>query len=168
MRDSFPWLTQIGDATQFTDRLPGVADRVGLLDAFDPKDAWQLASRMPCYRAPAGSVLIGEGDAGDFGLFLLGGKVGVFKRDGSGATRRIGEALSGDILGEMSLIDGQPRTASCVAEDEVEFAVLDRDALSALLAEDPRLGAKVLIELVQHVSAKLRVASQRLAEQLAV
>lgn len=90
MRDSFPWLTQIGDATQFTDRLPGVADRVGLLDAFDPKDAWQLASRMPCYRAPAGSVLIGEGDAGDFGLFLLGGKSAY--SNATGAERRAASA----------------------------------------------------------------------------
>lgn len=123
---------------------------------------------MPCYRAPAGSVLIGEGDFGDFGLFVLRGKVGVFKRDASGATRRIGEAGIGETLGEMSMVDGQPRTASCIADEEVDFAVLDRDGLSSIIADDPKLGAKILIELVQHLSAKLRSASQRLAEQVAV
>jgi CRP/FNR family transcriptional regulator, cyclic AMP receptor protein len=167
-RDPFPWFTPIGDGTQFIDRLAGLVDRIDLFEGFDDKEVLRLASHMPCYRAPAGSILIGEGDYGDFGLFVMRGTVGVFKRDASGATRRIGAAGAGETLGEMSMIDGQPRTASCIADDEVEFAVLDRDGLITIIADDPKLGAKVLIELVQHLSAKLRSASKRLAEKLAV
>lgn len=168
LRDPFPWFTPIGNGTQFIDRLAGIVDRIDLFEGFDEKEVWRLASHMPCYRAPAGSVLISEGEFGDFGLFVMGGTIGVFKRDASGATRRIGEAGAGETLGEMSMIDGQPRTASCIADGEVEFAVLDREGLRAIIDIDPKLGTKVLIELVQHLSAKLRSASQRLAEKLAV
>ncbi|MBS1137065.1 MAG: hypothetical protein H6R11_1019, partial [Proteobacteria bacterium] len=52
--------------------------------------------------------------------------------------------------------------------EDAEFAVLDREELTAIIADDPRLGIKVLIELVQHLSGKLRAANTQLAEALAV
>ena len=168
MRDIFPGLVHLGDATQFIERLASVVDRIKLFEDFEYDEVRRLAARMPCYRAPAGSLLIAEGDEGDFGLLMLAGHVGVLKRDSVGRSHRLGEAGPGETLGEMSMIDGHPRAATCVAQDEVEFAVLDRDGLSRILAEDPRLGIKVLIELVQHLSNKLRTASGKLAELLAV
>lgn len=168
MRDPFPRLTHLGDGGQFVDHFANIIDRIRLFEDFDYTEVRRLASRMPCYRAPAGTLLIGEGDRGDFALMLLNGNVGVFKHDASGHDVRIGEAAPGEILGEMSLIDGHPRVASCIAGTEVDFAVIDREGLTGIIADDPRLGVKVLIELVQHLSVKLRDASRKLAELLTV
>ena len=166
MRDLFPGYTHLGDGGQFVDYFANVIDRTRLFEDFDYAEVQRLASKMPCYRAPAGALLIREGDEGDFGLVLLKGRAGVFKRDAAGHDVRIGEVGPGDTLGEMSMIDGQPRVASCLASEEVQFAVLDREGLTDIIAGDPRLGVKVLIELVQHLSGKLRIASSRLAELL--
>jgi len=168
MRDPFPGYIHLGDGSQFVDYFANIIDRIRLFEDFDYEEVQHLASQMPCYRAPSGALLIREGDEGEFGLLLLKGRAGVFKRDAAGHDVRIGEVGPGDTLGEMSMIDGAPRVASCLASEEVEFAVLDREGLTTLIADDPRLGVKVLIELVQHLSGKLRIASGRLAELLTV
>jgi CRP-like cAMP-binding protein len=168
MLDHFPHLIHLGDGSQFIERFASIIDRIRLFEDFEYQEVRRLALRMPCYRALPGTVLIREGDAGDFTVLMLSGRVNVIKRDASGHHKHIGDAGPGDTLGEMSMIDGQPRIASCIVEEETEFAVLDRDELTRIIAEDQRLGVKVLVELVQHLSRKLRVASAKLAELLAV
>jgi len=168
MRDYFPGLIHLGDAVQFIDLFANVTDRGRLFEDFEYDEVRQLARHMPCYRAGRGTVLIGEGEDGDFGLLVLSGRIGVVKRNAAGQGKRIGEIGPGGTLGEMSMIDGQVRAASCIVDEDAEFAVLDREELTAIIADDPRLGIKVLIELVQHLSGKLRAANTQLAEALAV
>lgn len=168
MRDRFPGLVNLGNGSQFVDEFANIIGRTRLFEDFEFAEVHKLAAKMSCYRAPSDALLIREGDEGDFGLVLLKGRAAVFKRDTSGHDVRIGEVGPGDTLGEMSMIDGQVRVASCLASEEVVFAVLDRAGLIEIIADDPRLGAKVLIELVQHLSAKLRIASGRLAGLLQV
>jgi CRP-like cAMP-binding protein len=64
----------------------------------------------------------------------------------------------------MSLIDGEPRFASCIALGDVEFAVLDRDALSLMIAEQPRVGVKLMMELLMLLNQRLRHVSAQLME----
>lgn len=168
MRDHFPSLIHLGDGTQFIERFAQLIDRIKLFEDFDYEEVRRLAGHMACYRAPAGTVLIIEGDEGDCAMLLLRGRVGVYKRDATGQDKRIGEIGPGETLGEMSMTDGLPRAASCIVDEEAEFAVLDRDELSAILASDARLGIKLLIELVQLLSRKLRGAASRLAELPAI
>jgi len=66
----------------------------------------------------------------------------------------------------MSMIDGEPRFASCVALEDTLFAMLDRDSLSHIIAGDPRLGIKILMELVLLLSQRLRSASGKLVRGL--
>jgi CRP-like cAMP-binding protein len=62
----------------------------------------------------------------------------------------------------MSMIDGEPRFATCVAVDEVLVAVLDRESLARIIVEQPMLGAKILMELILMLSQRLRATSDRL------
>ena len=84
------------------------------------------------------------------------------------ATRRVidqvGEIGPGDTLGEMSMIDGEPRFATCVAVEPSLIAVLSRDALAIIILEQPMLGAKILMQLSVMLSQRLRQTSLRLAE----
>lgn len=166
--DHFPHLTHLGDATQFVDRIMGIVDRIELFEDFERRDIEVLAGYMPCYRAPAGAQIIAEGDEGDFLVLLISGLVEILKRDAVGRDKTVGTAGAGKTLGEMSMIDGQPRAASCVAVDDAVFAVLDRDSLTRIVTDDPSIGIKVLIELVQLLSQRLRQATAQLADQLDV
>jgi CRP-like cAMP-binding protein len=66
----------------------------------------------------------------------------------------------------MSMIDGEPRFATCIATDRVEFAVLTRDGMANIILERPSLGSKILIKLVTMLSQRLRQTSARLLQSM--
>jgi len=160
--ERFPGLAFLGDATAFADRILEIIEHIRLFEDFERGEIRKLAASLRCYRAPAGATLIREGDSGDFMVFLLDGRCEIVKNDPSGVPQRIGVAGPGKILGEMSMIDGEPRFASCIALEETLFAMIDRDGLSRIMADDPRFGIKILLELVLLLSQRLRATSSRL------
>jgi CRP-like cAMP-binding protein len=157
-------LEYLGDATQFSAQLHALIPRCALLENFSPAEVRLLAHFMDVYRADPGSELLREGDGGDFMLMLIEGRVEVRKRDRAGQARVIAEVEAGRILGEMSMIDGEPRSATCVAVELSLLAALDRENLARIIVEQPMLGAKILMELVLTLSRGLRITSTRLVE----
>ncbi len=90
-----------------------------------------------------GSVIAKEGDEGSSLFVILKGKVEV--RRG----RRVLSKLSqGQFFGEMSILDGQPRSADVVAIDDADCLVLDRQAFESLVRAHPELALGVLKEVV--------------------
>ena len=166
MAGIFPGMAYLGDAGQFVDRIFAIIERIQLFEDFEHDEIVALARYMRCYRARAGGEIIREGDEGDFMLLIVSGQCEIVKRDPMGEPKRIGLAGPGKTLGEMSMIDGQPRFATCIALEETVFAVLDRDQLSRIIADQPRLGIKILMELVLVLSQRLRVTSNKLVKHL--
>lgn len=122
----------------------------------------RLARYMQICRAPAGAEFIREREAGDFLMLIVSGVCEIVKRNPGGSPVRIGLAGPGKTLGEMSLIDGAPRSASCAALRDTVFAVLHRADLMRILADDPNSGIKLLLSLLQILSKRLREANTRL------
>ncbi len=154
----------LGDAVQFVGRIHEIIQTISLFEDFEASDLDCLARHMRCYRAPLGSEIIREGDAGDFMVLILDGAVEIVKKDGRGLPAQIATAGPGKTLGEMSLIDGEPRFASCIALEEVEFAVLDRESLSRMIAEEPLVGVKLMMEFLMLLNQRLRNVSSQLME----
>lgn len=166
MSRRLPGLVHLGDATTFVDRLLEVIEHIRLFEDFERHEIEALAKHLRCYRAPAGATLIREGDRGDFMVIVIDGQCEIVRNDSSGLPRRLSLAGPGKTLGEMSMIDGELRFASCVALEDTLIAVLDRDSLSRIIADDPRLGIKILLELVLLLSQRLRAASSKLVQHL--
>lgn len=164
MSERFPGLAFLGDASVFADRILEIIEHIRLFEDFEREEIRRLAAGQRCYRAPAGATLIREGDSGDFMVFLLDGKCEIVKSDPGGLPQRISVAGPGKILGEMSMIDGEPRFASCIALEDTLFAMIDRDGLSRIIADDPRFGIKILLELVLLLSQRLRATSSKLVQ----
>jgi len=97
-------------------------------------------------------------------LMLIEGKVEVLKRDRWNTPQMIAVVEAGKTLGEMSMIDGEARFATCVAAEPTVVAVLDRENLARIIVEQPMLGAKILMELVLMLSQRLRSTSARLLQ----
>ncbi|HZQ73703.1 MAG TPA: cyclic nucleotide-binding domain-containing protein [Burkholderiales bacterium] len=159
-------LEHLGDATQFAGQLHALIPKCALLENFSPAEVRLLAHFMDVYRAEAGIELIREGDGGDFMLMIVEGKVEVRKRDRWNTPQLIAVVDAGKVLGEMSMIDGEARFATCVCSEPVLVAMLDRESLARIIVEQPMLGAKVLMELVLMLSQRLRATSQRVLELL--
>lgn len=162
MRPHFHSLTSLGNAGPFVERMREVMARIRLFEDFEVPEIEIMARYLSCYRAPLGTEIIREGDSGDFMLLIIEGSVEIVKLDASGLPTRIGMAGPGKTLGEMSLIDGEPRFASCVATTDTLFAVLDRDNLSRIIADDPLIGVKILMELLMLLNQRLRNVSNEL------
>jgi CRP-like cAMP-binding protein len=155
-------LESLGDATQFADQMHALIPKCTLLENFSAAEVRLLAHFMAVYRAQPGVEIIREGDGGDFMLMILEGKVEVHKRDRWNTPQLLAAVDAGRTLGEMSMIDGEARFATCIAVEPALIAVLDRESLARIIVEQPLLGAKILMELVLMLSQRLRITSQRL------
>ncbi|MBX3660562.1 MAG: cyclic nucleotide-binding domain-containing protein [Ramlibacter sp.] len=164
---------------------PDLLARSALLQDFSPAEADVLGAAMVLVRASAGQVLIAEGTVDDWMMLLLSGTVDVTKRRVDAAARGAGagdarESEGGDpagaarlavlrpgaVIGEMSMLDGEPRYATCVALDDVEAAVLTRSAVARLIGEHPAVGAKLLVKITQLLAQRLRNTSNQLVRSI--
>ena len=159
-------LEHLGDATKFSPQIHALIPRCDLLENFSPAEVRLLAHFMDVYQAPAGTEIIREGEGGDFMLMLIEGRVEVYKLDRWNTPQAIAVVEAGKTLGEMSMIDGEPRFATCIALEPTLVAVLDRENLARIIVEQPMLGAKILMELVLMLSQRLRSTSARLVQLL--
>jgi len=155
-------LQHLGDATKFSSQIHVLIPRCRLLENFSESEVRLLAHFMEVFRAEAGTEIIREGDGGDFMLLIVEGRVEVQKRDSSNRQQVIAVADGGRTLGEMSMLDGEPRFATCVATEPTIVAALDRERLARIIVEQPMLGSKILMELVLMLSQRLRATSARL------
>lgn len=166
MNERFAGLVQMGNATPFVDRILDIVEHIKLFEDFERSEVEKLAAYLRCYRAPPGVTLLGEGDSGDFMMILLRGQCEIVKVDPTGVPRRLALVGPGKTLGEMSMIDGEPRFSSCITMETTVFAVLGRVDLSRIIADNPQIGIKILIQLVQLLSQRLRAASSKLVRQM--
>lgn len=162
----FPQFEALGNATGHAERIRQVTPHNALFDEFTVDDLKQLGPYMQVHRAPARSVIISEGDKGDFMIFIIEGQVDVTRRDRTDVVKRIAVVLPGQALGEMSMIDGEARFASCSAIEPTTFAVLTRPALQELIHHQPRLAGKIMMKLVFMLSQRLRQTSAKLVDYI--
>ena len=94
----------------------------------------------------AGTVLVDQGAAGTQSFVILEGSATV-KRNG----RKIAVLGTGATVGEMSLLDRGPRTATVVADTDMRVLVIGQREFSALLAEVPSIALKLLATLAGRV-----------------
>ena len=155
-------LQHLGDATQFAGQMHALIPKCALLENFSAPEVQLLAHFMDVYRVEPAAEIIREGDSGDFMMMVLEGRVEVQKRDRWNTPQLLASVDAGRTLGEMSMIDGEPRFATCLAAEPSLIAVLDRESLARIIVEQPLLGAKILMELVLMLSQRLRATSKRL------
>jgi CRP-like cAMP-binding protein len=112
-----------------------------------------------------GATLLREGDGRDASemLLLLDGEVSVDAgTDGAAGGVTIASLGPGSVLGEVALLDGLPRSAQCTALSPVRAAGLSRASLQAMLDQQPRVAAKLMIALSQRITERLRGMGQQL------
>lgn len=155
-------LDYLGAASGYIEEVFAVISKGPLFEHFSLNEIEALCRYMHCFAAPRGSVLLNEGVEGDYLLIVLSGQVSVRKRNPRGETVSIASVGPGTSLGEMSLIDGERRFASCVTLDPTDFAVMTRADLNEILLAHPRLANKLLIKLMQILVGRLRDTGNRL------
>lgn len=129
---------------------------VDLLSPLDDAALERLAGRMRRLDFTAGEPIVRQGEPGDALYVVHSGEVGV-RIQVDGSTAEVATLGPGQIFGEIALLTGEPRTATCTARTEVSCYVIDRAALEAVLAERP--------EIAEHLSATLATRQAALDAQ---
>lgn len=114
---------------------------------------------------PANTTFIREGDAADDGFLalLLEGEVVVESVTVSRTEPlTIGVLGPGSLVGEVGLVDREPRSASCTTSADSLCAILARDALESLIDAQPRIGAKLLLAIAARLAERLRDNARKL------
>ena len=87
--------------------------------------------------------------------------IGAASLDLPGSSR-IAVIQRGATVGEMSMLDSEPRFASCTAIEAVEAGVLGRREIALLIRDHPAVGAKLLVKITQLMAQRLRNTSNHL------
>ena len=122
--------------------------QVPLFAGMPPRFLKRLADKMDEQRFMEGATIVRQGEPGEIFYVLIEGEAKV--KDANG--RVLSRLIPGDFFGEISLMDGGPRTATVVAETNMTALALSRKDFSALLRSEP----KVTVGLLKHAAALLR------------
>ncbi len=131
-------------------------------------EALTVVGFMQLRRCDEGEAIIRQGDSGGSGddgfmALVVEGEVTVEALNVSRVDAQTVNVLGpGHLMGEMSLMDGAARSATCTASTEVRCAVLTRESLEALIAEEPATAAKLLSGVALRLSRRLREADGKL------
>lgn len=141
------------------------------LTALEERDLDPLVAVMDEVRFARDARLYEQGAAGDAMHLILSGQVGVVRAGASEAPRaakmrpldRILAVVGpGECVGEMALIDGEPRSATVVAVEDVVSARLTRAGYASLCEDDPRRGIRLTLGLFRLLSQRIRQVNKSL------
>lgn len=121
---------------------------VDLFSSLDKKELRLIGNSCQERKFPAGSVLMQQGDTGA-GLFVItSGKVKVTQAvDPDRAEEDLGTIGSGEVLGEMALLDDLPRSATATAVEDVTALILPIWDFRSSLRANPEIALKLLSTL---------------------
>jgi CRP/FNR family transcriptional regulator, cyclic AMP receptor protein len=137
-----------------------------LFGAVPPDALTVICGYFEFVRLDSGQQLMAQDEQGDYLAIVLQGVVADERTQPSGTRARVCESRAGDVLGDLSMLEDASRLCSSTALTPLTVAILSRQALETLLAEEPVLAALLLAWLGKRISLHLRQTSARLSVQL--
>jgi CRP/FNR family transcriptional regulator, cyclic AMP receptor protein len=124
----------------------------------DQQEREALAKQLDVVNVAQGELVFSYSDPGDSLFVIRKGAVEVFIRDDTGSRIVLETAGPGDMFGEISLLDGGPRTASVIVLEEMEALRLDRGDLELFLKQNPHAS----LDMLAAMGRRLRVTAEKL------
>lgn len=119
---------------------------VALFSSCSTKDLEKIAKAGDEVTLAAGTLVVDQGQTGREAYVILDGSATV-KRNG----KKVATLGSGSVVGELSLLDHGPRTASVVADTELEVLVISQRQFLAVIDAIPALAHKLLSTLAARI-----------------
>lgn len=118
-----------------------------------PQEAARLAAAGALMDLAAGATLVQKGDPGDAAFVVLQGEIEVRAISPGGRQVRLAVLCAGEVAGEMSALDGTPRSADMVATRNTRLLRLGRDTLTAAFLANPAAALALAASLVGRLRA---------------
>lgn len=122
-----------------------------LFTALDDASAVSLRASMDSVKIAKGSILFAEGDEGDHLYVIIEGKVKLGTSSGDGRENLLSILGPGEMFGELSLFDPNPRTSTATAVTDAKLLSLGQAKLIPWLADHPPVALHLLAALAQRL-----------------
>jgi len=137
-----------------------------LFDGLKTNEIKNIAKHLSSIELSKDEILVKEGEEGNCVCFVVEGTLDVIKQSLTGESVIITALHRGRSIGEMSIIDDFPRSATVKARTQVKLVILTREGFDLLLEENPQVGIKILKKISRLLSLNLRKTSSRLADYM--
>ncbi len=167
MEAALPSMCLLGGGATFRAEMLAMLEQVDLLTDLAWREIEVLSGYLQAYEAEPGCVVFQEGEPGNYMGLLVGGRV-VIRKESEGVNEAvISIEGQGRSIGEMALIDREPRSASCKVLDSATVLILTRKEFERLSQQHPGIALKLLMRISKLISRRLRLTSGQLVEHLA-
>ena len=133
---------------------------------FDHDEIELLSRWFKAYTADTGCVVLNEGDKSNCLCILIRGVINIFKGLPNDEQLKIADISSGESIGEMGIIDGEPFSASAIASKDSVVLLITREDFEDIVNQHGELGNKLLWKLARILTTRLRQTTKRLAALL--
>ncbi|MDM7986342.1 MAG: cyclic nucleotide-binding domain-containing protein [Smithella sp.] len=110
------------------------------------------------------NVLFVEGMPGESLYIIMSGGIEITKETKNKEKILLALMGSGDMVGEMSLIDAEPRSATAVTTEDSVLLVITKRSFNEILRSDSQIAAKILMGLLKVISRRLRIIDNKIEE----
>lgn len=159
-------LELLGIGTAFHEEFCGLLENTHIFNDFEWHEIEALSAYLQAYRAERNVTLFREGERGDYMCLILEGQVDILKEAHDAGDKIVSSVDTGKTLGEMSMVDGEPRSASAITATDTTLAILTRANFNRLVQDKPALGVKILMKIARLLSQRLRRTSGILVDYL--
>jgi CRP-like cAMP-binding protein len=161
-----PAMRLLGSGKAYQQDLLELMASVELLSDLSGREPEMLSDHLQAYAADPGCVIFREGEPGRFMCLLVSGRVTTYKESDIEHRAEVASESRGRSIGEMALIDGEPRSATCIATEPSVLLLLSQADFRRLGEERPALALKLLLRITRLMSRRLRLTSGRLVDYL--
>lgn len=137
------------------EKVDKLIEKVELFNGLTREELVKIFSKGMTMRATKGETIFHKGTVGSQMYVVLGGTVGVFDGD-----TLLAKLHTGDMFGEMALVNREPRSASVIAIEEAKLFVLSEATFRDLLSK--RVSIQILLNIIRSLSNRLKNANARL------
>ncbi len=154
------------ESVDVTDTQARFLENVSIFGSLTEDELAVVMEHIEYYRIDAQKTLFREGDFGSYVCFVIEGKVDIVKESPSGKRVVVATLSQGSSLGEMSLIDDTPRSATILVREPSLLCLFSKQSFDQILETHPKIGIKVLKGIARFLSGNLRNTTTRLANYL--
>ena len=146
------------------DRIALMLDSTQWANDFDWEQILQLAKYFAAYRCRRGTILVEQGETDQRMMLIVSGQVNIVKDSKDDAAQVLATLRAGHSLGEMSMVDKEPRSATAQAVTGVQLLMITEANAQKLAADNPYLAYCFITKICRMLSQRLRRTSGMLIE----
>ncbi len=159
-------MKQLNDSQLSKEAICEIIKQSSFFSDFKQDEIEILADWVKIFSAEAGCVILNEGDNSHSFCVIIEGHTNIFKALPNNEHVKIADIGVNESIGEISMIDGSPFSASAIASEKSIVLLMMRDDFNMVITKHLEVGNKLLWKLAKILSERLRRTTTLLAESL--